>query len=83
MQWGGALADTVECDSCHGGNSGSDNVAGLGPMGTGRHGAHISNADAELGSFACGRCHSETVTTGNDRLVTGTRHADLSSDVFV
>ncbi|MBI5142218.1 MAG: CxxxxCH/CxxCH domain-containing protein [Nitrospirae bacterium] len=81
--WGGTLADSAECDSCHGGNKTSTNVAGNGPIATGAHTAHINNADANLGSFGCGKCHYDTVTDGNDRLITGLAHVNASVDAPV
>jgi predicted CxxxxCH...CXXCH cytochrome family protein len=49
---------------------------------SGKHTAHVNNADAELGTFDCGRCHADTVTTGDNQTVTGARHANLSKDVY-
>lgn len=83
MTWGGALADSVECDSCHGGNKLSSSTAGYGPMSSGAHAAHINNSDANLGSFGCGKCHYNTVTDGNDRLITGAAHINFAKDVPV
>jgi len=79
--WDGALPDRPECDSCHGGNRDATATAGLGPMSSGRHTAHVNNADAGLGSFPCGRCHADTVTAGDDRTITGAAHANGSIDV--
>lgn len=82
--WGGTLPDKPECDSCHGGNRASTNTAGRGPMSSGAHTAHINNADANLGSFNCGKCHYNTVTDGNDRAITGpSNHVNKVADVPV
>ncbi|MBI5141076.1 MAG: CxxxxCH/CxxCH domain-containing protein [Nitrospirae bacterium] len=80
--WGGSLPDKPECDSCHGGNRNSTNTAGNGPMTMGAHTAHMNNADINLGSFGCGKCHAATVTDGNDRLITGpSSHVNMMVDV--
>ncbi|KAF0215186.1 MAG: cytochrome c family, partial [Geobacteraceae bacterium] len=82
LKWGGTIADTAECDSCHGGNKTATATTGLGAITAGKHTAHIANADPELATFACGRCHSATVTTGNDRSVTGgANHVNLTKNV--
>jgi predicted CxxxxCH...CXXCH cytochrome family protein len=49
---------------------------------SGKHTAHINNADAELATFDCGRCHADTVTTGDNHTITGARHTDMSNDVY-
>ncbi|MBI5657165.1 MAG: CxxxxCH/CxxCH domain-containing protein, partial [Geobacter sp.] len=72
--WGGVLPDAPECDSCHGGNAASTTTLGRGPLATGKHTKHIAGA-------SCGRCHSGTVTNGNDRLVTGTLHVNNAANV--
>ena len=82
VDWGGSLPDSAECDSCHGGDRNStDTAGGEGPMSSGKHSAHINNFDSGLGSFPCGRCHADTVTTGDDRAITGSKHVSGAPDL--
>ena len=81
VQWGGSLADATQCDSCHGGNKTATATAGLGLISSGKHTAHVANTDVNLATYACGRCHAGTVTTGNDRSITGANHVNTTKDV--
>lgn len=73
--WGGALS--AGCTGCHGGNG-----ASVKPMDTGSHGAHIGRPIVAGAVSPCGQCHSETVTSGDDRIVTGTTsHVDGNKTV--
>jgi predicted CxxxxCH...CXXCH cytochrome family protein len=74
------MPNAADCSDCHGNDA--TTVTGQGVIATGKHTAHINNADPELGTFDCGRCHADTVTTGDNKTVTGARHADLSEDVY-
>jgi predicted CxxxxCH...CXXCH cytochrome family protein len=78
--WGGTLPNAGDCSDCHGNEKGT--LTGQGEMTSGKHPAHIANADPELATFDCGRCHADTVTTGNNQSITGARHTDMSKDVY-
>ena len=78
--WGSALPNAADCSDCHGSVKGT--LTGHGEMTNGKHQQHIANVDTGLATFDCGRCHSETVTTGDNKTITGVRHANLSKDVY-
>jgi len=62
--WGSTLP--ADCSGCHGGNASAATV-----IASGLHPKHI-NQTAFLGTnLECARCHSSTVSVGNDRLITG------------
>jgi predicted CxxxxCH...CXXCH cytochrome family protein len=77
--WGSALPNAADCSDCHGNDR--NTTTGQLVMSSGKHTAHVNNTDAELGSFDCGRCHADTVTTGDNQTITGALHQDLSNDV--
>ncbi|GAM09958.1 geobacter CxxxxCH...CXXCH motif protein [Geobacter sp. OR-1] len=58
-QWGQGFP--ADCTGCHGGNSGSAN-----PLATGRHTAHINNANVLGANFGCIACHAVSVTSDTD-----------------
>ncbi len=63
--WGGTLDNT--CTGCHGGNA----AAGT-KMATNAHNSHINDTANKVGrNLGCGECHSATVTSGNDRSISG------------
>jgi predicted CxxxxCH...CXXCH cytochrome family protein len=76
LAWNGAML--ADCSSCHGGNASA--ATKMGPSND--HAAHMDQA-AYLGTnLACGRCHAVTVTTGNDRAITGiANHVNGQADV--
>ncbi|ABQ27582.1 CxxxxCH/CxxCH domain c-type cytochrome [Geotalea uraniireducens] len=73
--WGSTLP--ADCSGCHGGNASAATV-----IASGLHPKHI-NQTAFLGTnLECARCHSSTVSVGNDRLITGiASHVDGSKTV--
>ncbi|BDV44292.1 cytochrome c [Geotalea uraniireducens] len=73
--WGGTLP--TDCTGCHGGNAASASA-----ISSGVHAQHI-NAAAVIGTnYDCARCHSGTVSAGNDRAIaTLTNHVAGSKTV--
>src|SRR3990172_2727719 len=56
--WSSAVTVKADCTSCHGGTRTSSSV-----IASNKHGVHVNNGDAELGSFRCAICHVRTVAT--------------------
>ena len=73
-QWGASLS--ADCTACHGGNATSS-----APIALPNHPEHMNNAAVLGTNFECAQCHNETVSPGNDRLVTGTVHANGTKNV--
>lgn len=66
--WGSTLP--ADCTGCHDGNASAVSI-----LGSGTHAKHINNAAYVSGpnlgtNYECARCHSTTVSVGNDRAVT-------------
>jgi len=75
--WGsGGIPDVAECDSCHGGDANATAAAGLGPMSTGSHGAHIDQTGPMPVQLPCARCHSATMGISDNRTVAEAREPD-------
>ena len=73
--WGNTLP--ADCTGCHGGNASAATA-----MTSGLHPKHINQVTFLGTNLECARCHSSTVSTGNDRLITGTAsHVDGSKTV--
>jgi predicted CxxxxCH...CXXCH cytochrome family protein len=73
----------TDCTSCHGGNA----TATGAKMATNEHEMHINQATGAASPYlgrnlACGRCHSTTVATSNDRAIaTYSNHVNLAVGV--
>ncbi|MBI5191143.1 MAG: CxxxxCH/CxxCH domain-containing protein [Nitrospirae bacterium] len=73
--WNGTLA--ANCLGCHKNNkaSGGGNI-----MATGKHTEHVNNADANLATYGCVKCHNATVSA--DRTLSDkSKHVDGTPNV--
>ena len=69
LSWNGG---TSNCRSCHSGDA-----TAAPTMATGAHGTHVNNVATIGTNYECSECHSSTVGTGNNELITSyANHVD-------